>query len=369
LPPNTLTWPEEVPMETLSTNTLCRAVLETMKVRLPKKLVLVTVILLVVALSSCRPSEGQSKTIVLYGFSTMEEVMKDEIIPTFQRDWKARTGQRVRVFTSFAGSGIITNQIIFGAPAQVAMVATEMDALNLKNAGLVTTDWRSFKDGGTYAYSITCIITRKGNPKGLHSFEDMAKEGVDVVYPDPTTSGGAQWAILALFGSALKSSEITTGVPDQTHARGLLKRVSLNTSSLPESARRALTQFGLGYGDALLTYENEALLDISKGKAYEIVVPKSTIYIEPKIVIVDKNIDDSEKKVVRAFVDFLWTREAQEALARNNFRVRDKEIMEKYAERYKRVELPFSVDYLGGWEAATSEIIGKTWREIQREIQ
>lgn len=334
-----------------------------------KMLILGTAILLVVASSGCRSSADPSKTIVVYGFSAMENVVKEEIIPAFQRDWKEKTGQEVRVVTSFAGSGTITNQIIFGAPAQVAMVSTEMDALNVKKAGLVTTDWRSFKDGGTYAYSLVPMVTRKGNPKGLYSFEDLAKQGVEVVYPDPTTSGGAQWAILALYGSALKASEFSKGVPDGTYARELLRRVSLNAGSLPESARRALTQFGLGYGDALLTYENEALLDISKGKEYEIVVPKSTIYIEPKVVIVDRNINEGEKDVVRAFVDFLWTEAAQAALARNNFRVWDEGIMRKYADRYKTVELPFTVDYVGGWEAATSIIINQTWREVQRQIK
>ncbi len=325
--------------------------------------------LLVAASSGCQPSQASSETIVLYGFSITEDVLKEEIIPAFQRDWKEETGQEVRFITSFAGSGTITNQIVFGAPAQVAMVSTELDALNIEKAGLVTTDWRSFKNEGTFAYTVTCIITRDGNPKGIQSFEDLAKQGVEVIYPDPTTSGGAQWAILALYGSALKTSEFATGVPDQSLARELLKSVSLNTSSFPESARKALTQFGLGYGDALLTYENEALYDILKGKEYQVVVPESTIYIEPKVVIVDKNITGSQKDVVRAFVDFLWTTEAQEAFARYNFRVADEAIMAKYTSRYMMVELPFTVDYLGGWEEATAIIINGVWREVQREIK
>ncbi len=327
------------------------------------------VVLLMATLSGCQPSQSPAQTIVLYGFSITEDVLKEEIIPAFQKDWKEKTRQEVRFITSFAGSGTITNQIVFGAPAQLAMVSTELDALNIKRAGLVTTDWRSFKNEGTFAYTLTCIVTRKGSPTGILSFEDLTNQGVEVIYPDPTTSGGAQWVILALYGSALKTSEVTTGMPDQSLARELLKGVSLNASSLPESARKALTQFGLGYGDALLTYENIALYDISKGKEYQVVVPESTIYIEPKVVIIDKNITESQKDVVRAFVDFLWTREAQEAFARYNFRVADEEIMAKYTGRYKRVELPFTVDYLGGWEEATFTIIDRVWREVQREIK
>ena len=130
-----------------------------------------------------------------------------------------------------------------------------------------------------------------------------------------------------------------------------------------------MSQFGLGFGDALLTYENEALLDISKGKKYEIVVPESTIIIEPKVVILDRNVDEQDREVVTAFLDFLTKREAQEAFARNNFRVRDAEIMSQYSDRYKSIEFPFDVEYLGGWEKATSTIIDETWKQIQRETE
>ena len=325
-------------------------------------------ILIAINSSGCRSGEDQTKTIVLYGFSIMENVMKEEIIPAFQKYWEETTGQRVRVITSFAGSGTITNQIVFGAPAQVAIVATEMDAFTIKEAGLVTTDWRSFENEGTFAFTIACLVTRKGNPLNIRGFEDIANQGVEVVYPDPTTSGGAQWAILALYGSALNSINAGTGDPDHGAARELVKNVSKNAGSLPESARRALTQFGLGYGDVLLTYEIEAFHDIDSGKQYEIVVPRSTIYIEPKVVIVDMNVGAGEMITVKALVDFLWTEQSRETLARNNFRVLDQGIMEKYAVRYKQVEAPFSVDDLGGWKEATYNIIDRTWRQVQREI-
>ena len=211
-------------------------------------------------------------------------------------------------------------------------------------------------------------MTRAGNPKSLHSFEDLAGGGVEVIYPDPTTSGGAQWAVLALYGSVLKASELATGEPDHGSARELLRRVSMNTGSLPESARRALTQFGLGYGDALLTYENEALLDVSKGSDYEVVVPDSTVYIQPKVLIVDSNVDEGDREVVRGFVEFLWAEEAQRALARSNFRVPDEAIWKEHGHRYQSVRSPFTVDNLGGWEWATTKIIDQTWRQVQREL-
>jgi sulfate transport system substrate-binding protein len=295
--------------------------------------------------------------------------MNEGIIPQFEREWRKKTGQEVRVITSYAGSGTITNQIVFGAPAQVAMVSTEIDALNIRKSGLTTTDWRGFPNQGTFAYTTTVLLTRKGNPHRIHSFEDTAKEKVNVVYPDPTTSGGAQWAILALYGAALKTSEADTGTVNSQQATELVRRISRNARSLPESARAALGQFALGYGDVLLTYENEALLDIAKGKGYELVVPRSTIYIEPKIVVIDKNVKEREKDLARGFVDFLWTPLAQETFARYYFRVWNDEIMKRYAAKYPEVQLPFTVEYLGGWEEATAKIIEQDWRQVQREIR
>ena len=331
--------------------------------------VLLPILIVVLLAGGCRSGDGQARTLVLYGFSVMEDVMKDEIIPAFQRHWKERTGEEVRAVTSFAGSGSITNLIIFGAPAQVAMVATELDALSIKKAGMVTTPWRNFKNEGTYAYSVVSIVTRQGNPMNIWAFEDLAQQGVEVLYPDPTTSGGAQWSILALYGSVMKATEASASLAGQAEARDLLSRVSLNVGSLPESARRALTQFALGYGDALLTYENEALTEVSKGKNYEIIVPISTIHIEPKVIIVDRNIQETDRLMVEAFVDFLWTDEAQEAFAKNNFRVSSERIMEKYADKYPTVALPFDIEYLGGWEEATATVIDQIWRSIQREIR
>ncbi len=331
--------------------------------------VLGVLLMIAVVSGGCRGGGGDSRAIVLYGFSIMEDVMKEEIIPAFQAYWKESTGEDIRVITSFAGSGTVTNQIIFGAPAQIAIVATEMDAMNIKEAGLIATDWRTFKNQGTFAYSVACILTREGNPKRIQSFDDTTGPGIDVVYPDPTTSGGAQWAILALYGSALKAGELSLGFPDHSGAIELLRDVTLNTGSLPESARRALTQFSLGYGDVLLTYENEALLDISSGKEYELIVPSSTIYIEPKVVIIDRNVDESEADVVGAFVDFLWAPETQEILAQNNFRVWNEEVMARHQDKYQAIQHPFTVEYLGGWEEATASIVDEAWKRVQREIR
>lgn len=313
-----------------------------------------------------RGSQGSGRTITLYGYSAMEEPMKEGVIPAFQ-EWYRRTyGEEIGFATSFAGSGHVFNQIRAGAPAQVAILATEIEPARLMQDGWITTDWRAFPGNGTFAFTVAVILTRDGNPEDIHSFEDLAKKDVEVLLPDPTTSGGAQWAILALYGSALLNGDGSSGNGGKEAAAKLLKGVVDNAGSLPESARKALTQFGLGYGDVLLTYENEALVDISKGQDYEIVMPQSTIAIEPKVVIIDGNVGEQDAELVQAFVDFLWSTEAQEAMAKHHFRVVDDAVFRRHSTDFQKVELPFTIADLGGWDLASTQIIDEAWRQAHR---
>ncbi len=311
--------------------------------------------------------QSSGRTITVYGYSAMEEPLKDEVIPAFQEWYRQTHGEEVEFVTAFAGSGHLFNQIQAGAPAQVAIFATEIEPTKLMEDGLITTDWRAFPDNGTFALTVAVILTRDGNPENIKSFEDLANNGVDVLLPDPTTSGGAQWAILALYGSAFLNG---TGIPSDggtEPAAKLLKRVIDNASSLPESARKALTQFGLGYGDALLTYENDALVDIAKGRDYEIIMPQSTIAIEPKVVIIDANVSEEDAALVEEFMDFLWGAEAQEAMAKHHFRVVDQTVFQRHAANFQKVDSPFTIDDLGGWDEASAQIIEGAWREAQRD--
>lgn len=308
-----------------------------------------------------RGSQGSGRTITIYGYSAMEEPLKEEVIPAFQEWYRRTQGEEVKFVTSFSSSGHLFNQIWAGAPAQVAIFATEIEPTKLMEDGLITTDWRAFPGNGTFAFTVAVILTREGNPKDIQSFEDLANKDIDILIPDPTTSGGAQWAILALYGSTFLD-----GNGGRESAAELLKRVIDNAGSLPESARKALTQFGLGYGDVLLTYENEALVDISKGRDYEIVLPRSTIAIEPKVVIIDANVGEQDAELVQAFVDFLWSTEAQEAMAKHHYRVVDEAVSQRHSTGFQKVDSPFTIDDLGGWDDASAQIIEGAWREAQR---
>ena len=164
------------------------------------------------------PAEGGDITITLYGFSIMKESLEKAIIPGFAARWKQLHGQEVRFQSSFAGSETITNQILQGAPSEVAILSIERDAQRLKQGGFTTSDWRSYPSRGVVNKTPFIIIVRKGNPKGIRDFADLGKPGVQLIHPDPVSSGGAQWSILAIYGSELKKSEVESTEQDKARA-------------------------------------------------------------------------------------------------------------------------------------------------------
>ena len=329
--------------------------------------ILVPVVFLAIATTALCQSDGGDQgagtTITIYGFSALEEAMNDEVVPAF-KEWYRRTyGEEIRLTTSFAGSGTIFNQIRFGAPAQVAIFATGVEPQILKEEGRITTDWTTFPNGGTFAYTTAVIVSHAGNSKGVRSFQDLARPGVNIIVPDPTTSGGAQWAILAIFGSVYLQDGDAATSRSAEQAAALVTDIRDTAVSLPDSARQALIQFGLGFGDLLLTYENEALIDIARGRDYELIVPPSTIIIEPKAVIIDANVPDKDRSAVEAFVNFLWSEEAQEIFAEYYFRVVDDAVARRHEDNFPQISRSFTVHDLGGWDWATSAIIDGVWRQ------
>ncbi|MGA1848105.1 MAG: substrate-binding domain-containing protein [Thermoplasmatota archaeon] len=295
------------------------------------------------------------RTIVLYGFSVKGEVFDDSIIPAFKSYWKETRGEDVNFVTNYAGSGTITNQVITGAPAEIMILSTEWDALKLKDEGLVTTDWNGFPHQGTITRSPFIILTRNGNPLEVKDFRDLERSGVEVVHADPISSGGACWSVFAVYGSELRSSG------SSENATSLLEGVVDNVISWQSSARKALSQFTLEIGDAMITYENDGLLAIKEGYDYALVYPRSTIFSEHKVVLVDRNIGSGEREMMEAFVDFLYTDEIQGSFVQNNFR----SVNETLNSDYPVIEDPFTVSYLGGWKKAHEEIIDGIFKDIK----
>lgn len=316
---------------------------------------------------ACLPTpQGDSKdaqTITVYGFSIMKEAFEKDIYPAFAAKWKREHGKDINFISSYAGSETVTNQILQGAQADVAILSIERDADRLKQGEAVTTDWHTFPNKGIINKTPFIILVRKGNPKGIHDFPDLARPDVEVIHPDPVSSGGAQWSLLSIYGSELKKSEVETGQKDAGRALQLLQGVWKNVKSTPDSARSARTTFELGYFDALITYELEGLLMKDAGTEIDVVVPKSTIFSEHPAVIVDRNVTPEERPAVLAFLNYLWSDEAQKAFVKYHFRSVTNESFNAENKRFANIELPFTIEMFGGWNRAYPEIIEKIWRE------
>src|SRR6185436_1372165 len=213
--------------------------------------------------SSCLPkpmSETGGINITLYGFSIMKESLEKAIYPGFVAKWKQEHGQDIHFTSSFAGSETVTNQILQGVPAEIAILSIERDAQRLKEGNFVTSDWRALPYKGIINKTPFVILVKGANPKGIHDFPDLAKPGVKLIHPDPVSSGGAQWSILAIYGSELIKSEKENGERDTARALQILEAIWKNVISTPGSAREARKQFEAGFGDALVTCELEGLI-------------------------------------------------------------------------------------------------------------
>lgn len=314
------------------------------------------------------PAEGGDLTITLYGFSIMKESLEKAIFPGFIEKWKQQHGQEVRFQSSYAGSETITNQILLGAPADIAILSIERDAERLQQAGFVTSDWHSYPAKGIVNKTPFVIIVRKGNPKGIHDFSDLAAPGVRLIHPDPISSGGAQWSILAIYGSMLKKTELETHEPDTARAIQTLKAIWKNVISTPGSAREARTTFELGNGDALITYELDALLMKEANAPIEIVVPNATIFSEHPAVVIDKTLAANKRGVVDAFMQYLWSDEAQQAFVKFHFYSTTNDAFNEANSNLAHIQTPFTIEYFGGWGKAYPEVIEKIFRDqVQRK--
>ncbi len=300
-------------------------------------------------------THARPRTIVVYGFSILGDVMNKGIFPAFQKEWQARTGEHVEFIASFAGSGTITNQIILGVPAQVGILSTELDAQRLVDARVLPAQtWKNLPHNGTVNLTPFVILARKNNPKQIRDFEDLTRPGIGVVHADPRTSGGAMWGILAEYGSARQLGASDADAEKQL--AGIWKNVVAQASS----ARGARTQFENGFGDALVTYEQEALYDIARKKFNdEIIYPRSTIESEHTVVMIERNIAPGERDVVNAFVDFLWSDAAQKIFVQYGFRSVDDAIN---GDAFAPIEKPFRVADLRGWADAKKNIIDAIWK-------
>jgi sulfate/thiosulfate transport system substrate-binding protein len=297
--------------------------------------------------------------------------MYREFNSAFARHWADETGQSVQVQMSHAGSGSQARAVIDGLDADVVTLALayDVDAIRL-HAQRLQPDWQKRLPENSAPYTSTIVLlVRSGNPKGIRDWSDLVKPGVEVITPNPKTSGGARWNYLAAWGFALQQElgdldEFDSAPADkveaaQAAAKTFVSELFRHVPVLDRGARASTNTFvQRGIGDVLLAWENEALLAIAEmgDDALEIVVPSVSILAEPTVALVDAVVDrKGTRKVAAAYLEYLYTPEGQDIVARHYFRPRNEEVLTKYADQYPSVEL-FTIDEIfGGWTRAQEE--------------
>jgi sulfate transport system substrate-binding protein len=272
----------------------------------------------------------------------------------FAAAYQQQTGKSVEIKQSHNGSGASARSVIDGLQADVVTLALASDVDAIASHGLLSADWSKRLPQNSAPYTSTIVfLVRKGNPKRIRNWDDLVKNGVSVVTPNPKTSGGARWNYLAAWGYALK----TYGSEDK--AKKFVGDIFKNAPVLDKGARGATVTFvERGVGDVLLAWENEAFLALKEfgdGK-FEIVAPSISILAEPSVAVVDKVVDKrGTREVAEAYLKYWYTKEGQEVAARNSYRPRDPEIAKKYEASFAKVEL-FTIDEVfGGWAKAQKD--------------
>ncbi|MFF2888999.1 sulfate ABC transporter substrate-binding protein [Paenibacillus sp. NPDC057967] len=317
-----------------------------------------------------QPAVEGDVTLVIGAYSVVKDAFA-ELLPEFQKQWEQETGQRVTFQESYEASGTQARAIAGGFEADVAVLAMEGDLDKISDAGLLTHDWREHSNRGMITRSIVVLGTRPGNPLGIRDWSDLARDGVKVLYPNPKTSGGAQWDINAIYGAGLKRAEAETGEKSAEYAKTFLKSVHRNVESLDKSGRASMAAFEYGVGDVIVTYENELIARIQKGVSYDIVIPRDTILIENPAAVVDKNVDrHGTRQVAEAFVDYLHSEEAQRLFVRHGFRPSHEAIAEESKEKFVTPEGLFDIEYLGGWSEVRQLLYAKkgVWYQVLADI-
>lgn len=289
----------------------------------------------------------------------------------FGQYWKQRTGQEVDFKQSHGGSGKQARSVVDGLQADVVTLALANDIDEIANAGLIRKDWqKQFKYNSAPYTSTVVFLVRKGNPKNIRDWNDLTKDAVEIITPNPKTGGAPRWIYLSAWGYALKQP----GGNDEK-ARELVKKLYQNVKVLDSGARGSLTTFAeRGIGDVLLSWENEALLatqGLGKDK-YDIVYPSISILAEPSVAIVDKTVDkNGNRKLARGYLNFLYSPLGQELAAKHYFRPRNPQVATKYAAQFPKIKL-FSInDVFGGWAKAqkTHFVNGAIFDQIYSEKQ
>ncbi len=268
----------------------------------------------------------------------------------FTRQWQARTGEVITIQQSHGGSGSQARAVISGLEADVVTLALAYDIDAIARTGLIAADWQKRLPDNSAPYTSTIVfLVRKDNPKGIKDWSDLTRKGVQVITPNPKTSGGARWNYLAAWGYALHKNN-----KDENAARKFIANLYRNVPVDTGARGSTVTFVERGIGDVLLAWENEAVLALKQygSDKFEIVAPSESILAEPPVAVVDKVVDQKgTRKQAEAYLNFLYTPLAQEIVAKNGYRPRNVEVQAKYQDAFSQISL-FTIDEFGGWTKA-----------------
>jgi sulfate/thiosulfate transport system substrate-binding protein len=304
--------------------------------------------------TSAGSDDGGKLTLVAY--STPREVYQ-QLTDDFA---KQPEGQGVTFQESYGSSGEQSRAVESGLPADVVAFSLAPDITRLVEAGMVEEDWADDEYGGMVTSSVVVFAVRKGNPKAIRTWDDLVKDGVEVIEPNPFTSGGARWNVMAAYGAQRKLGK------SHDQAVAYLQELFKHVSVQDKSARESLQTFTGGKGDVLLAYENEAILAEEKGEELDYIVPEQTILIENPVAVVSesKNVDKA-----RAFVDFIRSPEAQRVFGKAGYRPVEESLAGEF--QFPKPKTLFTIQDVGGWEEVQERFFDREdgiMAAIQRDV-
>jgi sulfate/thiosulfate transport system substrate-binding protein len=288
-------------------------------------------------------SDDGGGTIDLVAYSTPQTAYEESIQPAFS---ESSDGSGVDFKNSFGSSGDQSRAVEAGLPADVVHLPLEPDVTRLVEAGLIAEDYTDTEYNGGTQNSVVVFVVRPGNPEGIDSWDDLVTGEVEVITPNPFTSGGARWNLMAAYGSQISQGK------SEDEALDFVAQVLENTPVQDASARDALQTFIGGKGDVLLSYENEAIGAIDAGEELEYIVPDETILIETQAAVTTEA-DDPE--AAQAFLDFQLTDEGQRLWAENGYRPVDEKILAEFSDEFPEPKDLFTIEEFGGWETVAAE--------------
>ncbi|MCT7968565.1 sulfate ABC transporter substrate-binding protein [Laspinema sp. D1] len=276
----------------------------------------------------------------------------EQIIPQFAQQWKEEHNQEVTFTQSYGGSGSQTRAVIDGLEADIVALALALDTQQIEKAGLIQPGWEQEAPNNAIVHkSVAALVTRPGNPKGINTWQDLAKDDVSVITANPKTSGGARWNFLGLWGA------VTQNGGNDTTANEFTRQVFQNVPVLPRDARESSDVFfKQGQGDVLINYENEVILAKQNGEELPYVIPEVNISIDNPIAVVDANVDKhGTREVAEAFVQYLFTPTAQREFAKVGFRPVEPNVAAEFSSQFPPIRTLFTVADLGGWDAVQTK--------------